>query len=163
MKRLLFLTIIFVCLSNFNAIAQTDSVKVEKTTNSESAPLQTTPINVDSLTIAYLDAIYETVSNLTPRYKIYQTENIYNLLKLDTATGQLWQVQYRTNNTDSGIVAINSESLLFWSWEKAFPGRFELYPTKNMYQFILIDTQTGKTWQAQWSTSADKRFIERIY
>lgn len=162
MKRFLFFTIIFVCYSNFNAIAQTDSVKIE-TSTADSAPMQTAPINIDSLTIEYLSAIYEKVSTVTPRYKIYQTENIYNLLKLDTATGQLWLVQYRTNSTDSGTVAINSKSLLFWSWEKPYPGRFELYPTKNMYQFILIDTETGKTWQAQWSTSADKRFIERLY
>lgn len=28
------------------------------------------------------------------RYKLYPTENIYNFLKLDTATGKIDQVQY---------------------------------------------------------------------
>ncbi len=159
MKRTLLLTFILVCCSTFNAIAQTDSVKVE-TAKTESTSTQ--PIDIDSLTIKYLDALYEKVSNLVPRYKMYQTENIYNLLKLDTATGRVWQVQYRLGNSDSMTVSINDQSLISY-WEKMDSGRFELYPTKSTYQFILIDTQTGKTWQVQWSTTPSKRFIERIY
>jgi hypothetical protein len=29
-----------------------------------------------------------------PRYRLFKTQNIFNLLLLDTRTGQLWQVQY---------------------------------------------------------------------
>ena len=42
-------------------------------------------------------------------------------------------------------------------------GCFELYPTKNMYQFILIDKTDGRTWHVQWGTELSKRWIRRIY
>lgn len=102
--------------------------------------------------------------NITPqRFKMYKTENTYNLIKLDTATGALWQVQYRMGTTQSMTVSIDDSSLLF-SWEDAVPGRFELYPTNNIYTFILLDTSDGNTWQVQWSTDGpNKRFRERIY
>ena len=37
------------------------------------------------------------------------------------------------------------------------PGRFELYKTQNMYNFILLDTLEGGVWQVQWSIEKDKR------
>ena len=101
--------------------------------------------------------------NMTPpRYKLYKTENTYNLVKLDTATGAVWQVQYRMGTTKSMTLEIDETSLLLWDDE--VPGRFELYNTNNMYTFILLDTKTGRTWQVQWSTDGpNKRFRERIY
>ena len=98
----------------------------------------------------------------TPRFKLFKTDNIYNLIKLDTATGRTWQVQYRTNSTDSMTVPIDDTSLLL-NYEIEKSGRFDLYPTSNMYTFILMDTETGRTWQIQWSTEASRRFRERIY
>ena len=38
-------------------------------------------------------------------------------------------------------------------------GRFTLYPTKNMYNFILLDQVNGKTWQIQWSIDEENRMI----
>ena len=29
--------------------------------------------------------------------------------------------------------------------------RFKLYPTQNIYTFLLLDTINGRTWQVQWS------------
>ena len=102
--------------------------------------------------------------NLTPRrYELFKTENTYNLVKLDTATGAVWQVQYRMGTTKSMTIAIDDTSLLSY-WDDEVPGRFELYPTNNMYTFILLDTKNGRTWQVQWSTDGpNKRFRERIY
>ena len=37
--------------------------------------------------------------------------------------------------------------------------RFTLYPTQNMYNFILLDQVNGKTWQVQWSTEYANRGI----
>ena len=149
MKRLLSIVIMCLGCSVFSAVAQTDSFKVGDATT-------------DSITIAQIKAIYDRLENLVPRYKIYKTENTYNLIKLDTATGQTWQVQYRVPDTESMTVEIDASSLLWYS-EPEIAGRFELYPTNNMYQFILIDTQTGRTWQIQWNTTPSKRFRERIY
>ena len=38
-------------------------------------------------------------------------------------------------------------------------GRFTLYPTQNMYTFILLDQLDGRTWQVQWSIEPENRFI----
>ena len=41
-------------------------------------------------------------------------------------------------------------------------GRFELYPTQNSWNFILLDQIDGRTWQVQWSFDKDKRGIVPI-
>lgn len=105
------------------------------------------------------------------RFKMYPTENIYNLLKLDTWTGRVWQVQW--GDSDERIeVLINYRDLRDWptgkdnDYEYAAKnrnGRFEMYPTKNMYTFILLDTYNGKTYQVQWSTNGySERFCVPI-
>ena len=159
MKRIFFITLVICGLATFNGYAQTDSLKTRTTPIENVEP---TTLDVDSVTIAQIRAIYGRMENLVPRFKIYKTENTYNLIKLDTATGQTWQVQYRLGDTESMTVVIDDSSLLWYS-EPEIAGRFELYPTNNMYQFILIDTQTGRTWQIQWNTAPSKRFRERIY
>lgn len=138
-----------------NAVGQ-DSASEITVSNAEAVPVW------DSLIMDKMEIIHNRIENLVPRYKMYMTENIYNLIKLNTATGQLWQVQYGVGDTDALTVSIDNSSLLY-SWEPEVPGRFELYPTQNMYNFILIDNDTGKTWQVQWNTSSSKRFRQRIY
>lgn len=91
------------------------------------------------------------------RYKIYITENIYNVLKLDTKTGQIDQVQWSLNPENEGSVTINSSNLAL-----SDNSLFELYPTKNMYQFILMDKSDGRTWHVQWGIEEDKRWIRSI-
>ena len=93
---------------------------------------------------------------------MYQTENIYNLLKLDTITGAIWQVQYEMNK-DSEAMQVAIDSWPIVAARESHPGRFELYPTKNMYTFILLDTDTGNVYQVQWNTNPNKRFRTRIY
>jgi hypothetical protein len=41
---------------------------------------------------------------------------------------------------------------------KGFTG-FTLYPTQNIYTFILLDQLEGKIWQVQWSTDIKTRAI----
>lgn len=159
MKRIFFIALVICNLATFNSYAQTDSLET-RTTSIEN--VEPKPLDVDSITIAQIRAIYDRMENLVPRFKIYKTENTYNLIKLDTATGQTWQVQYRLGDTESMTVVIDDSSLLWYS-EPEIAGRFELYPTNNIYQFILIDTQTGRTWQIQWNTTPSKRFRERLY
>lgn len=160
MKKLLTLIMVCVCCSIYSAMAQTDSLTVD-TPKAEVKP-QATLVEVDSLTVAQIKAIYDKVDRLVPRYKIYQTENINILLKLDTATGKVWMVQYGTGDNYGMVVPVDDTSLLY-SWEDIEEGRFELYPTKNMYNFILIDCKYGYTYQVQWSIEKKSRMRVSIY
>lgn len=36
--------------------------------------------------------------------------------------------------------------------------RYKLYPTENMWNFIKLDTRTGKMWMVQFSLESDQRF-----
>jgi hypothetical protein len=40
-------------------------------------------------------------------------------------------------------------------------GRFTLYPTTNIYTFVLLDQDTGDTWHVQWG-KPDERFVIHI-
>ena len=42
-------------------------------------------------------------------------------------------------------------------------GRFKLYPTDNMYNFIMVDVINGNTYQVQWNIDRDKRFVMRFW
>ena len=147
MKKHLALTIIALLSSISTVGAQTENRNI---------------VQPDSLTMSYISDIAFELSQLKPRYKMYPTKNIHILLKLDTATGAVWMVQYRLGNTEAMTIPVNDTSLL-WSFETIQNGRYELYPTENMYNFILLDTKRGGTWQVQWSFDEDKRFKDLIY
>ena len=91
------------------------------------------------------------------RYKMFPTENMWTFLKLDTRNGRIWQVQYSINENYRGEVELNNNALV--SIGTAENGRFTLYPTKNMYNFILLDQIDGKMWQVQWSTEKENRVV----
>lgn len=113
----------------------------------------------DSINKLILDGIYRNIDK--PRYKMYQTENVYNLLKLDTRRGKVWQVQYSMGDIESQVVSLNLFGIA--SEDEGWDGRFELYPTKNMYTFIMLDTGTGDTYQVQWSTKGyNYQFVEPL-
>lgn len=101
-------------------------------------------------------------TSLKERYKLYQTENIYTFLQLDTKTGMIEQVQWSLDSDKEGTFTINDEDL---NWGNGYgSGTYELYPTKNMYQFILIDKTNGRKWHVQWGTGGERsRWIRRIY
>jgi hypothetical protein len=94
-------------------------------------------------------------------YRLFPTPNIYTFIKLNTRTGQMWQVQWGTESkyqyetTLSEIARVNKDE------EKN--GRFFLYPTTNTYNFILLDQIDGRVWQVQWSTKANERMVIPIY
>lgn len=98
-----------------------------------------------------------------PRFKLYKTENIYILIKLDTATGALWQVQYGMNNSSSAMESPIDDTSLILADTPLRAGRFELYPTNNMYTFILLDTEKGYSYQVQWNTNPENKFRIRIF
>ncbi|MCR5444226.1 MAG: hypothetical protein K6E96_00900 [Bacteroidales bacterium] len=98
---------------------------------------------------------------IVPRYKMYPTQNINILLKLDTKRGRIWMVQYRLKDQSSMEVIIDDYAAV--SEKEGWNGRFEMYPTQNIHNFIMLDTETGQVYQVQWSVDYDKRFVEKIY
>ncbi|KRT14720.1 hypothetical protein ASU31_17605 [Pedobacter ginsenosidimutans] len=104
------------------------------------------------------------VQNISPDstvvFRLFSTRNIYTFIKLNTRNGQMWQVQwgidskYRFESSLSDVSQVSSVE------EKN--GRFFLYPTTNVYNFILLDQVNGKTWQVQWGKEAE-RMVVRIY
>ena len=142
------------------------------------------------------------------RYKVYETTNTYTSLLLDTATGQIWQLQIGIGDTDQlktvlsdykyaesveEVTEYHNERMTKWEedynskpdsivsvedkeYYKPYPlkyklenfsvqknGRFKLYPTGNMYNFIMVDVISGRTWQVQWNTDENKRIVDRFY
>lgn len=123
---------------------------------------QSTKNSVCDSTLIYITKQLEDIDfriNGMNRFKLYPTENIYTLLKLDTATGKIDQVQWSLDSDKEGSFTINNDDLSLGSGS----GTFELYPTKNMYQFILLDKVTGRQWHIQWGMEASKRWIRRFY
>jgi len=96
-----------------------------------------------------------------PAFEMYATDNMWTFLELDTATGRIWQVQYSASNSSNAFsVPLNSISLPEYStMSDTFSGRYKLYKTQNIYNFILLDTATGASWQVQWSQDVNKRGI----
>lgn len=92
------------------------------------------------------------------RYRLFKTSNIWNFIELNTANGKAYLIQYSINNGNAGASPINLTSLIDED-EKEIPGRFTLYATKNMYNFIMLDTFTGATYQLQWSFEDEYRFV----
>lgn len=91
----------------------------------------------------------------TNNYLLYPTTNFYTFLKLDTRSGEIWQVQYSMNDDNEFEVVLNSLKLAI----DGKPGQFALYPTTNNWTFLLLDTINGDVWHVQWSQEALNRGI----
>jgi len=160
MRKILFLLLLIASIS-------TNAQTAKNTSNIKNAVYEQ---KIDSL-LSQIDTLLminnqllehiEINSSLKERYKLYQTENIYTLLQLDTKTGKIEQVQWSLESNNEGSVTINDDDLTYGYGYGS--GSFELYPTKNMYQFILIDKTSGKKWHVQWGMEDSKRWIRRIY
>lgn len=110
-----------------------------------------------------LNEISKITELVTPSaYKLYATENMWTFLELDTATGIIWQVQYSVKGDDYRFKSTLNRFSLLPEGQKEIAGRFELYKTQNLYNFILVDTRDGRTWQVQWSTEPENRGIMPI-
>jgi len=90
-------------------------------------------------------------------YRLFRTTNMWTFIKLDTRDGRMWQVQFGVESANRIIITLNDQVLT--DSKNQVPGRFTLYPTSNMYNFILLDQVDGRTWQVQWSTEPDNRMI----
>ena len=90
-------------------------------------------------------------------FRLYPTDNISIFIKLNTSNGQMTQVQYSMEDSKRIEVILSSTSLVKKGDE--VNGRFTLYPTKNIWTFILLDQIGGNTWQVQWSVNPEQRRI----
>lgn len=93
------------------------------------------------------------------RYILYKTQNMWTYILLDTFTGLLWQCQYSIQDAEyrtSWIINIlelsNTET-----------SKFSIQPMTSMFQFYLINQETGEMWQFQWSTKGDEyRWFKKL-
>jgi len=91
-------------------------------------------------------------------YRLFTTQNMYTFIKLDTRNGKMWQVQWSTKGSDYRFeTSLSDISLVNKDEERN--GRFFLYPTTNIYNFILLDQIDGRAWQVQWGKEAERLVI----
>lgn len=95
----------------------------------------------------------ERSSTRQDRFNLNETQNMWTFIMLDSYTGKTWQVQFSTKGEDYMFyVPINSYSLSYPESTDNWKNRFQLFPTQNMWNFILLDSFTGRLWQVQYST-----------
>lgn len=159
MKRYLIYLALLVTL---NSNAQTNRNQVQKLSKHEQK-VDSLLSQIDTLIMINNQLLENLDINLSlkNRFKLYQTENIYTFLQLDTKTGRIEQVQWSLDKNNEGSVTINDEDLTVGYGFGS--NSFELYPTKNMYQFILINKTNGSKWHVQWGMKESERFIRRIF
>jgi len=90
------------------------------------------------------------------------TQNIFTFIELNTETGAVWYVQFGMDAAHRfrqfiGAAAI-SENL--GASASLHVGRFALYPTQNIYTFLLLDLDTSAVWQVQWGSNSMMARIE---
>jgi len=93
-------------------------------------------------------------------YRLFATRNMYTFIKLNTRNGQMWQVQWNMERNKRFETTLSDISRINGDEEKN--GRFFLYPTTNIYTFILLDQINGRTWQVQWGKEGE-RLVLPIY
>jgi len=78
---------------------------------------------------------------------------------LDTFTGKLWQCQYSVEGSEYIFSVVINPDVLSTSENS----KFTIQPLTSMFQFYLINEETGDMWKFQWSTKGDEyRWIERF-
>jgi hypothetical protein len=97
----------------------------------------------------------KSIDNIT--YRLYPTENMWTFIKLNTRNGKMWQVQFSIESNKRFETFLNTIPLV--DKENEENGRFTLYPTQNLYNFILLDQIDGKVWQTQWSLEPANRGV----
>ncbi len=94
-------------------------------------------------------------------YQLFPTQNYWTFIKLDTRNGKMWQVHFSIkDDSNTGELVLNSLPLV--NKEDEANGRFTLYPTENMYNFLLLDQIAGTVVQVQWYLETSKRGIVSV-
>lgn len=152
----------FILLLSFSANAQTyklyqtDNIHNQLRLNTKTGEVY--QIQDDGQTLLVRSATTST-NEVPNRYVLHKTQNIWTFILLDTFTGKLWQCQYSVEGDKyRSSWVINPYELS--SSEKS---KFTIQPMTSMYQYYLLDEETGDMWKFQWSTKGDEyRWIERF-
>lgn len=94
------------------------------------------------------------------KFRLFPTQNMWTFIRLNTRNGRMWQLQYDVSGDNRFETYLNNEPLV--TKENEVNGRFNLYPTQNIWTFILLDQIDGRTWQVQWSTEPINRGVMPI-
>lgn len=98
--------------------------------------------------------------NDSERFELYPTDNIGIFLRLDKRTGCINLVQWSLESSKEFSMVLNGQNL---STLSSVGNCFKLYPTKNMFQFLLLDRSTGNMWHVQWGFKDGENWIKKIY
>ncbi|MDX2278359.1 MAG: hypothetical protein NW218_02175 [Saprospiraceae bacterium] len=94
-------------------------------------------------------------------YQLFPTQNFWTFIKLDTRNGKMWQIHFSVKDDgEQGELVLNPLPLV--DKDKEVNGRFTLYATENIYNFLLLDQIDGNVYQAQWSMEAKYRGVTPI-
>ena len=161
MRKILF-TVITLLLAYSYSFAQDTTAVVSTPVQQDSTTVEELILTPrDSALFEYLDTYRLQLRE--PRYKLYPTKNMWTFIKLDTVTGQLWQVHYSVDDSPRQELVLDKSEKIYYLLDEVICGRFTLYETQNMYNFILLDTIDGRCWQVQWSFKEANRGSVRIY
>ena len=89
-------------------------------------------------------------------------KNMYNFLKLDTRMGYIYRIQWSHEDKKRYETYVNYKLLVDYE-DDWVNGRFEIYPTSNIYSFLLLDKINGRVWHCQWGFEFGENWIKRIY
>lgn len=90
-------------------------------------------------------------------WRLYKTDNMWVYLQLNTMNGTICLLQYSLEELGGIYGIINFQDLV--KDNNYFSGRFTLYPTENMFNYILLDQFNGNSWQVQWSFEPENCLI----
>lgn len=159
MKRLILIFTLFIGFG-VNAqtykLYQTDNIHNQLKLNTKTGEV----IQVQSDGQTFLVHEETTPLNDKPnRYALYKTQNMWTFILLDKFSGRLWQCQYSVKGVEYiASWVINEIALSYTETNK-----FTIKPMTSMYQYYLIDDETGDMWKFQWSTKGDEyRWIEKM-
>jgi len=94
-------------------------------------------------------------------FRVFKTANLWNQLLLNTMDGRVWQIAFTVDrNGVRALVPINSTPLV--TGKDALVGRFTLYPTDNIWTFLLVDQFSGEVWQCQFGIEDGYRWLKPI-
>lgn len=102
----------------------------------------------------------EPLQRIDVRYRLFRTDNMWSYVLLDTSDGRLWHVTFTTDRGAQLKIPINDKALVARTSAKI--SRFTLYPTDNLWNFLLLDQDDGRVWQCQFTMEAANRFCVPI-
>lgn len=104
--------------------------------------------------------LYQVNENYIKTYRIFPTINISYFIKLNTRTGQMWQIKFDRRKTNQLEIPLSNLSLVENQEEQ--DNRFALYSTQDSWKFLLLDQVSGKIWQVDWGMKPDKNKISAV-